>query len=37
MARPVRAGRIVRIVGSLAVGALVIWPIVLYARHFLVR
>jgi hypothetical protein len=36
MARPVRAGRIVRIVGSLAVGALVIWPILLYARHFLV-
>jgi hypothetical protein len=34
---PARAGRIVRIVLSIAVGALVIWPIVLYARHFLVR
>ena len=32
-----RAGRVARIVLSLAVGALVIWPIVLYARHFLVR
>jgi hypothetical protein len=37
MARGAPAARIVRIVLSLAVGVLVIWPIVLYARHFLVR
>lgn len=30
-------GRVARIVLSLAVGFLVVWPIVLYARHFLVR
>ena len=37
MTVPACTGRIVRIVLSLAVGALVIWPIVMYARHFLVQ
>jgi uncharacterized membrane protein YhdT len=37
MARFFTGGRIARIVLSLAVAFLVIWPIALYARHFLVR
>lgn len=37
MAKFFTAGRIARVVLSLVVAFLVIWPIVLYARHFLVR